>query len=503
MAYSKSHHHIETSFIGHPKPLFGLFLTELWERFSYYGIRPLLILFMIAAISEGGFEMDRATASAIVGIFAGSLYLATLPGGYLADHWLGQKNATLIGAFFIALGHLSIAFSVFLTFFFFLGLILIVIGTGLFKTCSSVMVGMLYKQNDARRDSGFTIFYMGINLGAVIAPLACGLMAENYGWHLGFGIGGLGMLISLLVFYFKAIPDFNEYSDKLSLEKSWEVPLSSQPKNIKIWTGIAAIVIAIIVAMCGSGIITVEPVFIAKNMAFLIAGCSILYFAYLYFLSGLNKGEQKNLVLVFILFVASASFWSTFEQQPISFNLFAKDFTNRVVFGFEIPIVWFQSINAFFIIIFAPIISAMWIFLANKNLNIKSITKFALGMIITGIGFAVMMFAAKIVLQSGGLVSPLWLVASFFLLTLGELFISPVGMSIMTQIAPSRIKGQIMGLWFVGLSLGNLMAGLLGGHVQADNIDTLPSFFESQLWMLIGVATLLFVINSFLRKLIP
>ncbi|MDE5602336.1 MAG: oligopeptide:H+ symporter, partial [Helicobacter sp.] len=216
---------IDSAFIGHPKPLLNLALTEMWERFSFYGIRSLLILFMIATINEGGLGLDRPTASAIVGIFAGSLYLATLPGGYLADNWLGQKNATLIGALLIALGHLSIALSIFSPFMFFLGLIFIVLGTGLFKTCSSVMVGLLYKQKDKRRDSGFTIFYMGINLGAFIAPIVCGLVAKEYGWHLGLGVGGVGMLISLVIFYFKTIPDFKEFEEKVGIDSTWIKPI--------------------------------------------------------------------------------------------------------------------------------------------------------------------------------------------------------------------------------------------------------------------------------------
>ncbi len=493
---------LDSSFFGHPKPLLSLSATELWERFSYYGIRPLLVLFMIAAMNEGGLELDRGTASAVVGIFAGCLYLAALPGGWLADNWLGQKNATLIGALLIALGHLSIGLSVFSSFMFFLGLVFIVLGTGLFKTCASVMVGMLYKDNDTRRDSGFTIFYMGINIGGFIAPLICGLVQKEYGWHWGFGIGGIGMLIALVIFYFKTIPDFNEFGDKVGLDQSWVRPIV-QRKGVGIWVCIALILLAIFIVLCGTGVIALNAVFIAKNMVVFVAGGSLLYFIYLLFFAGLNNYEKKNLIVFLILFIASSFFWSTFEQQPTSFNLFAKDYTDRIIFGWEIPVAWFQSINSLFIIIFAPIVGAFWIFLSKRNLECSSITKFALGVLFAGLSFGVMMIASKIVLASdGGLVSASWIIISLLFLTFGELALSPVGLSIMTQIAPNVIRGQVMGLWFVSISLGNVVAGLIGGGVEADKLEALPELFGNCVWMLFGMTVLLLIIRTPINKML-
>lgn len=492
---------LDTSFLGHPKPLMSLSLTELWERFSFYGIRPLLILFMIATLNEGGLGFDKATASAIVGIFGGTLYLAALPGGYLADNWLGQKNATLIGALIIALGHLSIALSIFNIVMFFVGLVFIVIGCGLFKTCASIMVGLLYKDEDPRRDSGFTIFYMGINIGGFFAPLICGLVQKEYGWHLGFGIGGFGMLVALLIFYFKTMPDFEEYGQKVGMDKSWRAPIV---KNKKIGVGvlIALIVLTILIVLAATGTIALNPVAIASNMVIIISLGALLYFLYLFFLVGLDTQEKKRLIVFLILFVASAFFWSTFEQQPTSFNLFAQDYTDRVVFGWEIPASWFQSINALFVIIFAPLAGYFWIFLAKKNTECGSITKFALGLALAGLSFLVMMFASYLVLDGSGPVSPWWLVVSLLFLTFGELALSPIGLSLMTQIAPKSIRGQVMGLWFVSISLGSVVAGLVGGGVQADKLESLPSLFGQSVVVLFGVALLLLIIKKPLNKVL-
>ncbi|MBM0636950.1 peptide MFS transporter [Campylobacter sp. VicNov18] len=493
---------INTAFLGHPKPLFSLSMIELWERFSFYGIRPLLVLFMSAAINLGGLGMERESASAIVGIFAGCLYLAALPGGWLADNYLGQKKAIFLGSILIALGHLSIALSIFNSLMFFIGLGFIVVGTGLFKTCASVMVGMLYKNNDPRRDSGFTIFYMGINLGAFFAPLICGFLQKEYGWHLGFGTGGLGMLLAVIIFYFKTIPDLKEYNQEVGLEHNWE-KLINENKNIGLIFLACLGVIATIIILSYFNLIDLSPVSLSKKMIFVILTCTGIYFLYLFFFSSLSKSEKKNLVVFVILFFMAAFFWSFYEQQPTSFNLFAEDFTDRVLFGWEIPTPWFQSLTSIFVIVFAPVMSFVWIFLQKHNLELSSISKFALGILGAGICFMIMMFAAKNVLNTqGGSVSMLWLVASMWFLTLGELCLSPVGLSIMTQIAPNLIKSQVMGLWFVAGALGNVVAGLVGGHVDAKNIDSLPDLFGQCMWFLFIMAIILFLIRKPIYKMV-
>ncbi len=498
---------LDKAFLGHPKPLFSLSMLEVWERFSFYGIRPLLVLFMAAAINAGGLGIERENAAAIVGIFGGCLYLVALPGGWFADNYLGQKNAILLGSIIIALGHLSIALSYFVSFMFFVGLILIVIGTGLFKPCASVIVGMLYKQDDIRRDSGFTIFYMGVNIGAFFAPLICGFLQVSYGWHFGFGAGGLGMLLAVLIFYFKTIADLKEYDDKIGLEQSWDKP-QTKNKNIKFifFSSLAFIIILILLAYILSkwgGAFDLNPVSLSKKMFFVILAFTGIYFLYLFFFSSLTPLEKKNLIVFMVLFFAAAFFWSTFEQQPTSFNLFALDFTDRKIFDYEIPAVWFQSLNPLFIIIFAPLVALIWIFLAKHNLEISSIAKFALGVLGAGISFMIMMFAAKNALANDEhSVSMLWIVSSMWFLTIGELCLSPVGLSIMTKIAPNLIKNQVMGLWFVASALGNVIAGLMGGHVDIKQIDSLPDLFEQCMWSLFILSIILFLIKTPIYKML-
>ena len=242
------------------------------------------------------------------------------------------------------------------------------------------MVGTLYKQDDTRRDGGFSLFYMGINMGSFIAPLATGWLVPNFGWHWGFGIGGLGMLVALLVFRFYAVPLMRQYDGEVGLDSSWDRPTVAR-KNVGKWVGLAAVVIAAVTVLIASGVIPFNPMLVATNMVYLISGMVILYFIYLFVFAGLESSERIRLFVCFILLVTAALFWSAFEQKPTSFNLFAKDYTDRNLFGFEIPTVWFQSINALFIIILAPVFSWLWPALARRNMNLSSITKFMFGVL--------------------------------------------------------------------------------------------------------------------------
>ncbi|PTV52954.1 MFS transporter [Acinetobacter seifertii] len=490
----------DKAFFGHPKPLQGLFFTELWERFSYYGIQPLLILYMIAMVNEGGLALDRPTAAAIVGLFAGSMYLMTVFGGWVADNWLGQARAVWYGSIIIALGHLSIALSsLFNQSFFYLGLVLIVLGTGLFKTCISVIVGTLYKTHDARRDAGFSIFYMGINMGSFIAPLITGLLVQNHGWHLGFGIGGIGMLIALLIFRFFALPQLQTFNELRQETNTCNKPVVDNKNAPKIVFSFL-FVVAMIIALTLFGIIHINPVMVATYLTLGIGLGIIAYFAYLLLFLNLDQNDKFKIIICFVLLITSALFWSAFEQKPTSFNLFAQDYTNRNVLGFEIPTVWFQSINAFFIIIFAPIAAWLWAKLGKSNKDPNYISKFIIALLLAAGGFLVMSFASRFAI-SDGLVSPFWIVGSLFLLTLGELCLSPIGLSTMTKLAPNVIRGQIMGLWFTGTALGNLMAGLIGGQVSADAIEHLPSLFMRCVLALVIGAIVLFLLKKPLNKL--
>lgn len=466
------------SFFGHPWPLGSLFFSELWERFSFYGIRPLMILFMAATLTEGGLGMARQDAAAIVGIFAGSMYLAALPGGWLADNWLGQQRAVWYGSLLIASGHLSIALSaLFGSLTFFIGLVLIVLGTGLFKTCIGVLVGTLYRDDDPRRDGGFSLFYMGINLGSFVAPLLSGWLITRHGWHWGFAIGGIGMLIALAIFRLVAMPALRHYQTETGLASLEEQPVNPK-RGVGQWLlGLGILGIGVIM-LIACGVVVIDPLQVANIMVYVIALVVALYFIYLFFFTQLQTEERRRLAVCLLLLIAAAVFWSAFEQQPTSFNLFALDYTDRQLGSFELPAVWFQSLNALFIIILAPVFSWMWPALARRSIRPGSISKFVIGLLFAAAGFGVMGLAAQQVVNAGGAgVSSLWLVTSYIFLTLGELCLSPIGLATISLLAPLKLRGQMMGLWFCASALGNLAAGLIGGQMKADQLDALPDLF--------------------------
>ncbi|MBU5617356.1 peptide MFS transporter [Psychrobacter sp. TAE2020] len=494
---------LEDGFMGHPQPLRPLFFTEMWERFSYYSIRPLLVLFMVASVGSGGFGFDEVTASAIYGIFAGSLYLAAVPGGWLADNWLGQERALWWGSIIIALGHLCIALSAFFGMtLFFVGLMCIVLGSGLFKTCISVMVGALYPKGDPRRDGGFTLFYMGINIGALLAALIVGVFKEKGMWHVGFGVGGLGMLVSLLIYRFVAQKNLSHYAQAKGIEADWEKS-NGRYNNIGRWILVFLAALAAIVILVSTGIMPFAPAVVASYMTYVIAAVVLIYFAVMFISPRLDKSDKLRLLICFILIIGSTLFWSSFEQQPTSFNLFADNYTDLNVLGFEIPSIWFQSLNPLFILILAPIASILWVKLGNRGLEPNSMTKFALGMLLAAAGFALMIFASKSILtNNGGLASPLWLVGSLFLLTLGELALSPVGLSAMTKLAPKGMQGQMMGLFFASVAMGNLVAAFFGGYVSADKIEGLPGLFTTMTIFLVVAAVILLILAKPINKML-
>lgn len=494
---------LDNGFMGHPQPLKSLFFTEMWERFSFYSIRPLLILFMVAAINEGGLGFDDATASAIYGIFAGTMYLAAVPGGWLADNWLGQEKALWWGSIIIALGHLCIALSAFMgVTLFFVGLTCIVLGVGLFKTCISVMVGALYPEGDSRRDGGFTLFYMGINIGALIAALIVGVFKEQQMWHVGFGVGGLGMLVSLLIYRFAARKNLKRFAQAKNIVPEWEHS-NNQYQHIGRWVGVFLAALVAVIVLIATGIMPFNPSMVAEYMTYIIAGMVVLYFAYMFISPKLDKTDKLRLLICFLLIIGSTLFWSSFEQQPTSFNLFADRYTDLDVMGFSIPSIWFQSLNPIFILMLAPIVSIIWVKLGSRGLEPNSMAKFALGMLLAAAGFGVMIFAAKAVVENPGtLVSPLWLVGSLLLLTLGELALSPVGLSSMTKLAPKGMQGQMMGLFFTSYAMGNLVAAFFGGHVSADTINGLPKLFTTMVIFLVVTALILLALSKPVRAML-
>jgi POT family proton-dependent oligopeptide transporter len=463
----------DRSFFGHPRGLSTLFFTEMWERFSYYGIRPLLVLFMIETIVDGGFGFERTTASSIAGIYAFSVYLASLPGGWIADRWLGLRRSIWHGGVFIALGHVSIALSVvFAHRAFFLGLVFIVIGTGLLKPNISAIVGDLYPEGGARRDAGFSIFYMGINTGALIAPIVTGYLGERVGWHLGFGAAGVGMLIGLITYRLRAPGTLGP----IGIVPSAGPEEQRRVRNISLGA-LGAILLVVVLGMFG--VFRINAVYLANLMLYLVLGMAVLYFGYLFLLAGLTTDEKKRIAVIMVLFVFAMIFWSAFEQAPTSLNLFARDFTNLVVLGWEVPAAWVQLVNPLFVIIFAPVFAALWVSLARRGVDLASPAKFGFGVFFAGLGFLVMVLAANRVISAGGAlrVSLLWLIASYLLQTWGELSLSPVGLSSMTKLAPRRFVGQMMGVWFTAAALGNLIAGIVGGHVDPEKLQEMPRLF--------------------------
>ena len=492
----------DRSFFGHPRGLSTLFFTEMWERFSYYGIRPLLVLFMTAALLDGGFGFDRPTASAIVGIYAASVYLASLPGGWVADRWLGLRRSIWYGGILIALGHLFIALSaVFAKPAFFLGLVFIVLGTGMLKPNISAIVGELYPEGGSRRDAGFSIFYMGINVGALLAPLITGYLGEQVGWHYGFGAAGVGMVIGLITFKMRS---------GHTLGAIGEAPRSTPDEQRKVKTAVIGFLIVIfgLIAAASAGLLNINAVSVAEKMSMIMLTLALVYFAYLFLLGGLTGDEKKRVAVIVVLFFFATVFWAAFEQAPTSLNLFARDYTDRTIGGWEMPTLWLQSFNSLFVIALAPVFAGIWTALGDRNRDFSSPGKFAIGLFFAGLGFLLMVPAAQHIVDGNGLVrvSMWWLIGSYFLQTIGELSLSPVGLSSMTKLAPVKFKGQMMGVWFMAAALGNLLAGLVGGHVDPENLPQIPALFQRtamSLFIATAVLALLVVPIRRMMKEVP
>lgn len=499
---------------GHPIGLATLFFTEMWERFSYYGMRALLILFMTTAIVDGGLGFDDKTSGAIYGLYTMGVYLLALPGGWLADRLFGLKKSVWYGGVIIALGHFTMGIPGIMKLFaaesskielsaldtntFFLGLILIVVGTGLLKPNISSIVGQLYSDGDSRRDAGFSIFYMGINIGALVAPILTSSLA-SYDWHLGFGLAGFGMVIGLIQYKLTA-KNLIGVGDVPVFETTQEQYANQKLKRIT--TYIIGAVVVLLVLMF-AGVITVDASAIASSSGVIIAVVAFSYLAYIIIFGGLSTSDRKKVGAIGVVFIFSAVFWSGFEQAGSTLNLFADRFTDRTMFGWEIPAGWFQSVNSTFIILFAPFFGAMWIWLAKRNLEPSSPLKFFFGLFGVAAGFFVMYFATKIA-ASGEMAAPTWLIFTYLFHTWGELSLSPVGLSLTTKLAPKAYQGQMMGVWFLSVSLGNLLAGLIAGEASGGTVDALadmPNQYMTIVLTTMGAALVLLAFNKPLRKL--
>lgn len=479
-----------TAFFGHPKGLQTLFLTEMWERMSYYGMRGLLVLFITASLQDGGLALTTATATAIYGLYTASVYFMGLPGGWIADRLIGGQKAIWYGGIIIMCGHIVLAIPNDSTFF--VGLILVVLGTGLLKPNISAVVGQLYSRTDGRRDAGYAIYYMGINVGSLIGYTVCGWLAVEAGWHYAFGAAAVGMFFGLIQFY--------RTSDNLqgvSATPSVRMNPESQRKS---WIGIITflVALAIVTALTLAGSLSINAVSMAKNTAVFFTSTFFIYFGVVYFRGKLSATEKKGMWALMLVCIASACFWSGFEQAGSSLNLFARDYTDRIIGGFEIPTTWFQNANPFFIIMLTPFFAAMWIKLGQRMVSPGYGIKCAVGLMIMASGFIVMVFAAQIA-AGGAKAAPFFLILTYFLHTVGELCLSPIALSAVSKLSPQRFIGQMMGVFVLTYSIGNIIAGLLAGNYDPNNVAQMPSLFQSIATFSIGIGAVVLLI-AFVSK---
>lgn len=482
-------------FKGHPKGLQVLFFTEMWERFSYYGMRAILLLFMTTETAREGLGLATDTAAAIYGLYTAGVYLLTLPGGWIADNILGQRKAIWYGGICIMTGHILLAIPG-ATEIFYAGLCFVAAGTGLLKPNISSIVGDLYPDKDARRDAGFSIFYMGINLGSILGQTAVAYFGEKVNWHLGFSLAAFGMLIGLIQFRFS-----QKYLGEIGLKPKVDTKIKAdEPSNKPLSFALIVILISLLAFLQIYGYIDMlSAVGIASTVGVLIVTLILFFFVYVLVAGGLNSAEKKQTIVIFFLFIGAAMFWSGFEQAGSSLNLFARDHTDRFLFGWELPTGWLQSINPIFIVIFAPLIGALWVKLAARNLNPRIPLKFAMGLFLLAMGFLVMFFAAEVV-ATGTKVGMTWLILTYFLHSIGELTLSPVGLSATTKLAPRKYYSQMMGVWFVGSALGNLIAGLYAGNFDPESVQQMPDLFMAVAQFGIGGSILFLALGPLMKR---
>ncbi len=462
----------------HPRGLAPLFFTELWERFSYYGMRALLVLFMVAAPESGGLGLSTAEAAAIYGNYTMAVYMLSIPGGFAADGFLGAHRSVLVGGAIIACGHFALAVPAEVSFY--AGLTLIALGTGLFKPNISALVGALYDAGDTRRDAGFSIFYMGINIGALVAPIVTGFLAQSAlfksflsergidpaaSWHFGFAAAGVGMTLGLIHLLWRG-----------GQLRSLAPPPLRQPGALG-----AVLVGAVTLGLFALTVASDWAGFESLRLAFLVlpAGAAV-------WLALTGDTVRRRMAAVFVLFIAAMIFFAIFEQAGVTIALFADQLTRNEAFGLAFPSAWIQSLNALFVILLAPLFAAMWVRLGARQPS--SPAKFAAGLGFLAASYLLMVPAAA--LTADGKVSPLWLVGLFLLQTIGELLLSPVGLSTMTKLAPVRLVGFVLGLWFLGAAWGNKLAGVFGSAFTATDPGALAAYF---LWQagLVAVAALM------------
>jgi POT family proton-dependent oligopeptide transporter len=437
---------VDRGFFGHPRGLSTLFFTEMWERFSYYGMRAFLILYMVAPVAAGGLGFTDAHAASIYGTYTGSAWAASILGGLMADRLLGQYRTVLVGGIIIAAGHFTLAFKSLPSFY--AGLALIVMGTGCLKPNVSTLVGSLYPQGDTRRDAGFSIFYMGINLGATLGPLIAGYLAQNVNWHIGFACAGVGMTFGLIQYV------VGRERLKHGIDRLGQKPVAATADTSA-----------------------------ARQTA--EAG------------RGFSTAEWKRIFAIVFFFAAAVIFWGAYEQAGSTLNLFADRYTRLEMFGFKFPSSWFQSVQPIFVIILAPMFGWLWVRLGRSEPSVPA--KFALGLLFMGLSFAVLIPAGAMAQSGEGIrVSPWFLVWSYFISELGELCVSPIGLSAVTKLAPLRIVGLMMGVWFLSNAFGNKLAGWAAGFFSTVPLHDL---FREVTIVLIVAAVVMFALVTPIKHL--
>ena len=491
----------DQSFFGHPKGLSTLFFTEMWERFSYYGMRAILLLYMVAPLHEGGMALDTQTGGAVYGLYTMFVYLLALPGGWLADKFFGLRRSVFYGGCIIALGHFCMAIP--LTETFFTGLLLIVLGTGLLKPNISSMVGELYPSTEqARRDSGFTLFYAGINLGAALAPIITGYLGEKINWHYGFGAAGLGMVIGLIQY---KLTEKNlgtaglETATVVTKEKR-----ASDNNSIRRALWITGLLLVVLLILLFTDTIFIDPLVTGKILGYIIPISAIVYFIYVLLFQDLNKDERRKVIAIAIFFVATGLFYAGYEQQGSSLNLFADRYTNMFIGDFEMPASWMQTVPPVAVIVFSMVFAWLWVWLDKRRLNPSTPVKLSFGLLFMGLGYAVMM-GASLIVMGGEKPLPTWLVLTYVLHTFGEICLYPVGLSAVTKLAPKKLAGQLMGVFFIALAYGNLIAGLFAGEFDEKAIEADPSLLMDlfgvvmKVMLISGIIVLIF--SKPIRKL--
>ncbi len=495
----------DRGFFGHPRGLSTLFFTEMWERFSFYGLRAILFLYMTTELAKGGLAFETHYAGLIMGTYTSGVYWTPLLGGWIADKWLGARRAVLVGGIIIACGHFSMAIKSMPNFY--LGLALIAIGTGFLKPNVSTMVGDLYDEGDARRDAGFSIFYMGINLGALLAPIIVGYLGQRVEWHYGFGAAGVFMVMGLIQYVLgrDRLRGAGEKKVKKDLRDIAVVKEAGEEaaEGFDMVTGVLAVVGCAIGVWAGlrwSGAGWIGGLFPG------VVGAFVGYI--LGIVRQLNRAEALRVGVIFILFLFAIIFWMSFEQASTSLTLFADRLTHLYFFGYHFPSSWYQSVEPVFVVLLAPVFAAVWVKLGRRNPS--SPAKFALGLVFAALAFAIVAFVSTLVPATAGVelneahkVGPLWLVAVYFFQSLGELSLSPVGLSTVTKVSPGRMVGLMMGVWFLALSIGNFLAGIMGGNFNEKEEGALVSMFGTVALITLVAAILLFALTPLIKKMTP